>query len=94
MNLEAVETLNALSSQLDVKKAENFFASESLTQARKTFSHTLRHKKEGHLSIVKGITTYEGRVFIFTNPVNPAAVNAQDQRHLNSNHDSQKKVLR
>ena len=74
------------------KKAENFFVSESLTPARRTIFHTLRQMKKAHPGIVKGITTYEGRVFVFTNPVNSAAVNAQDQRHLISNQVSLRKL--
>ena len=60
------------------KKAETFFLSESLTPTRRTDFHTLRQMKKTHPGIVKGVTTYEGRNFVFTNLVNPAVINAQD----------------
>ena len=50
--------------------------------------------KNAHSSIVKRIITCEERVFVFTNPMNPTAVNAQDPRHLIANQDSLRNFLR
>ena len=38
--------------------------------------------RKSHPSRVTGVTTYDRRVYAFAKPVNPAATNARDQRHL------------
>ena len=41
--------------------------------------------KKSQPTIVKGVTTIEGRIFASTKPINPTAINARDQRHYTGN---------
>ena len=66
-------------------RAEGFYVSESLTPARKNIFYTLRQIRKAHPSIVKGLTTRDGRIYAYTEPVNPTATNARDQQHYIGN---------
>ena len=72
-------------SRKQVKPAQ-LFVSESLTPARSTLFFALRKMRSAHPEIVKGCTTFEGKVFAFTKPSNPS-VYARDQRHFINSYD-------
>ena len=57
------------------------YINESLTPMRRTIFKTLRSMKRAHPDLVRGCTTYEGRVFAFTKSTVASAQN-RDKRHL------------
>ena len=63
-------------------RAEGLYVNENLTPKRRNIFNVLRRMRKSHPGIVKGVTTYDGRVYAFTKPINPAATNPRDQRHL------------
>lgn len=68
-------------------RVANLYCNESLTPGRKQIFATLRRIKKKH-SVVKGVTTQDGRVYAFTKPVNPTSPDARDQRHLINSHEA------
>ena len=60
---------------------------ESLTPSRILIFNTLRSMKRAHPSLVKGCSTYDGRVYAYTKPVSSSPTNGRDQRHLMSTMD-------
>ena len=69
------------------RRVAGFFVSESLTPVRRTIFNALRKMRKSHPTVVKGVSTQDGRVFAFTKPINPSATNARDQKHLIKNHN-------
>ena len=64
----------------------NLYVNESLTPTRRTIFNTLRKMKANHPDIVKGCTTYDGRVFAFTKPPMSAPTGSRDVKHLVNSH--------
>ena len=62
------------------------YVNESLSAARRKVFHTLRSIKKAHPEIVKGVTTLDGKVFVYTQSENPAVT--RDVRHLVNNQES------
>lgn len=75
------------SRELGKEKGKNspLHANESLTPLRRKIHNTLRQMKKDVPDLVKGCTTLEGKVFVFTPPV-PGT--ARDQRHFISDWDT------
>ena len=64
----------------------NLVVHENLTPKRRNVFQILRRIKRDHPELVKGVSSYEGRVFAYTpNLVNPSF---RDQRHLVNTMDS------
>ena len=65
------------------------YASESLTPPRRKIFNTLRFMKRQHPELVKGVSSYEGRVYAYTpNDRAVAAGPSRDRRHLVNDHDA------
>ena len=64
------------------------FANESLTLPRQKIFKTLRNIKRDHPQLIKGVTSFEGRIYVYT--ASEAAVTgiSKDKRHLVNDHDS------
>ena len=62
-------------------KLNGFFASESLTPTRLSILKTLKDIKKKHGDIVKGCTSYDGKIYAYTESPNPAQ-STRDLRHL------------
>ena len=63
----------------------NFFVNESLTPARRAIFNTLRSMRRDSPDLLKGISTYDGKIYAYTKPVTPRS--NRDQKHLIANHD-------
>ena len=66
-------------------------ANESLTPLRRKIFNALRKMKQDVPDIVKGCTTLDGKIFVFTPPV---ANNTRDQRHFIPDWDALKEFCR
>ena len=64
-------------------RTPNLFVNESLTPLRKNIFTTLRRMKKDHPDLVKGVTTFDGKIYAFTKPVSPSV--ARDQKHYIAN---------
>ena len=67
------------------KKNPRLYVSESLTPTRMMIFNALKKMKQQHPEIVKGFSTYDGKVFAYTAPVNP---DHRDIRHLVNSHET------
>ena len=70
------------------------YANESLTPPRRKIFNTLRFMKRQHPELVKGVSSFEGRVFAYTPNDSPAANSTRDRRHLVNDHDMLVKFCR
>lgn len=61
----------------------NFFVNESLTPGRKIIFNTLRSMRRDSPDLLKGVTTYDGKVYAYTKPVSPNS--NRDQKHYIAN---------
>ena len=68
------------------QQSPSIFINESLTPTRKTILNALRKMKRDHPNLVKGCSTFNGRVFAFT-PVTQGP-STRDVRHLVNNHET------
>ena len=62
------------------KKVKNLYANESLTQIRSSILFTIRKIKRGHADIIKGYTTIDGNIYVFT--PSTSASSGHDVRHM------------
>ena len=65
-------------------KNPRIFVNENLTPNRRRIFQTLRKVKRENPSIVKTVTTYEGKVIVYTKN-NSSEPNARDVRHIVNN---------
>ena len=61
------------------KKVNNLYLNEDLTPTRRSLLFSVRKIKREHSSIVKGYTTIDGRIYVFTAPTAGSA--GRDVRH-------------
>ena len=62
------------------KKVKGLFINESLTPTRSSILFSVRKIKKNHASIIKGYTTINGNVYVFTPPEGTSS--SRDIRHL------------
>ena len=63
------------------------FVNESLTPPRRKIFNVLRQVKREHPELVRGVSTYEGRVFAYTKNDQPGSEPTRDRRHLVNSYD-------
>ena len=68
------------------------YVNESLTPLRRSIFNTVRSMKRAHPDLVKGCSSYEGRVYVYTSPANPSQT--RDRRHLLSSNEDLKEFCR
>ena len=75
-------------------QSSRLYANESLTSSRRKVFNTLKSIKRQHPELVRGVSSYEGRVYAYTK--NPATVDgpARDRRHLVNDQDMLVKFCR
>ena len=61
-------------------KSRKVIVHENLTPARRTIFQSLRRMKQQHPELVKGVSTYEGKIYAYT-PNGSSQPNARDIRH-------------
>ena len=66
---------------------------ENLTPTRRNIFKTLRKMKTAHPDFVKGVSTFEGKVYAYT-PNEGSQPNARDKRHLVNNSETLNKFYR
>ena len=71
-------------------KSRNIFISENLTPLRRSIFKTLRTMKREHPNLVKGVSTHEGKVFVYTKSES-SDPNSRDKRHTVSSYDTLEK---
>ena len=68
------------------------YINENLIPKRRTILYALRNIKRSHPTLVAGCSSFEGRVYAYTNAPNASAVNANTRprnvRHLVNTHES------
>ena len=69
-------------------KPVRIFANESLPPPRRKIFNTLRFMKREHPELVKGVSSFEGRVYAYTPNQSSAASTSRDRRHLVNDHDA------
>ena len=65
-------------------KVPGLFVNESLTPARNSIYRTLRTIKRSAPQLVKGCSTFDGNLFVYTAPANPNS--ARDMKHKINTH--------
>ena len=76
------------SRKLPTEQRQNIHINESLTPTRSTILYALRQVKREHPGLVKGCSSFEGRIYAFTAPPHGAPATNKDRRHLINNHES------
>ena len=75
-------------------RADGLYVNKNSTPTRRNVFNLLRRMRRSHPNIVKGVTSYDGRVYAFTKPVNSSSTNPRDQRHLINNEATLKSFCR
>ena len=81
-------SLISASKKMVPRSRSNLYVNEHLTPARKTILYALRQMKKDHPDLVKGCTSWDGRVYAFTPPPAGSPPSSRDQRHLVNSRDS------
>ena len=68
------------------KSSPRIYVNESLTTARRQIFNTLRSIKRAHPAVLKGVTSFDGRIYAYTASNN--GPNARDTRHLINDQDA------
>ena len=63
-------------------RCPGLFVNESLTPTRRTIFKTLRDIKRNHPALVKGCSTFEGKVYAYTKASGTSPTSGRDVRHL------------
>ena len=70
------------SKELSPQQRPNLYVNEHLTPTRKTLLFALRQMKRAHPDLVKGCSSFEGRIYAYTKPPVGSPAIARDRRHL------------
>ena len=77
----------AASKRQNPQETAKLYANESLTQPRRKVFNTLRFIRRQHPELIKGVSSFEGKVFAYTSSNVSTNGPSRDRRHLVNNHE-------